>query len=108
MTMKLRQGQLFVLLALLTLLFAACGTKPEEKAPKLSVEDFFKNPAKFSWRISPDGEYASYLSPYKGHTNVFVQKISDTAGIPVTNDTTRNIYQYQWKGNKIIYLQDIG
>jgi dipeptidyl aminopeptidase/acylaminoacyl peptidase len=108
MTIKLRQRQLFVLLALLTLLFAACSTKPEEKAPKLAVEDFFKNPEKFSWRISPDGEYASYLSPYKGHTNVFVQKITDTAGTPVTNDTARNIYQYQWKGNKIIYLQDIG
>ncbi len=106
--MKLRQRQLFVLLALLPLLFAACGTKPEEKAPKIAVEDFFKNPEKFSWRISPDGEYASYLSPYNGHTNVFVQKIADSVGIPVTNDSVRNIYQYQWKGNRIVYLQDIG
>lgn len=102
------QKQLFVLLAAITLLFAACGTKPEEKAPRLAVEDFFKNPEKFSWRISPDGEYASYLSPHNGHTNVFVQKITDSVGIPVTNDTVRNIYQYQWKGNRIVYLQDIG
>ncbi|MGB5005935.1 MAG: S9 family peptidase, partial [Ferruginibacter sp.] len=28
--------------------------------------------------------------------------------IPVTNDTVRNIYRYQWKGNRIIYLQDVG
>ena len=106
--MKLRQRQLFVLLALLPLLFSACGTKPEEKAPKITVEDFFKNPEKFSWRISPDGQYASYLSPHNGHTNVFVQKISDSVGIPVTNDTARNIFQYQWKGDHIIYLQDVG
>ena len=106
--MKLRQRQLFVLLALLPLLFAACGTKPEEKAPKIAVEDFFKNPEKFSWRISPDGEYISYLSPHNGHTNVFVRKISDSTAIPVTNDTVRNIYRYQWKGNRIIYLQDVG
>ena len=106
--MKLRQRQLFVLLALLTLLFAACGTKPEEKAPKIAVEDFFKNPEKFSWRISPDGEYISYLSPHNGHTNVFVRKISDSTAVPVTNDTVRNIYRYQWKGNRIIYLQDVG
>ncbi len=106
--MKLRQKKLFVLLALLPLLFAACGTKPEEKAPKIAVEEFFKNPEKFSWRISPDGEYASYLSPHNGHTNVFVQKITDSVGIPVTNDTVRNIYRYQWKGNRIIYLQDVG
>lgn len=106
--MKLMQKHLFVLLAALPLLFAACGTKPEEKAPKLAVEDFFKNPEKFSWRISPDGEYASYLSPHNGHTNVFVQKITDSVGIPVTNDTVRNIGRYQWKGNRIIYLQDVG
>jgi dipeptidyl aminopeptidase/acylaminoacyl peptidase len=96
------------LLVALPLLFVTCGTKPEEKAPKIAVEDFFKNPEKFSWRISPDGEYASYLSPHNGHTNVFVQKISDSVGIPVTNDTARNIFQYQWKGNRIIYLQDVG
>ena len=106
--MKLMQKQLFVLLAALPFIFAACGTKPEEKAPKIAVEDFFKNPEKFSWRISPDGEYASYLSPHNGHTNVFVQKISDSLGIPVTNDTVRNIYRYQWKGNRIVYLQDVG
>ncbi|MBK7307320.1 MAG: S9 family peptidase [Chitinophagaceae bacterium] len=106
--MKLRRRQLFVLLALLALLFSACGTRPEEKAPKIAVEEFFKNPEKFSWRISPDGEYASYLSPHNGHTNVFVQKISDSVGVPVTNDTVRNIYRYQWKGNRIVYLQDVG
>ncbi|MEP7238121.1 MAG: S9 family peptidase [Ferruginibacter sp.] len=106
--MKLRRKQFFVLLALLALLFSACGTRPEEKAPKIAVEEFFKNPEKFSWRISPDGEYASYLSPHKGHTNVFVQKISDSVGVPVTNDTVRNIYRYQWKGNRIVYLQDVG
>ena len=33
---KLMQQQLFVLLVALPLLFAACGTKPEEKAPTLS------------------------------------------------------------------------
>jgi dipeptidyl aminopeptidase/acylaminoacyl peptidase len=106
--MKLLHKPLFVLLAAMPLLFAACGTKPEEKAPKIAVEDFFKNPEKFSWRISPDGEYISYLSPHNGHTNVFVRKISDTVAIPVTNDTVRNVYRYQWKGNRIVYLQDVG
>ena len=102
------QKQLFVLVVIIPFLFTACGTKPEEKAPKIAVEDFFKNPEKFSWRISPDGEYISYLSPHNGHTNVFVQKISDSIAIPITNDTVRNVYRYQWKGNRIIYLQDVG
>lgn len=106
--MKVLHKPLFVLLAAVALLFAACGNKPEEKAPKIAVEDFFRNPEKFSWRISPDGEYISYLSPHNGHTNVFVRKIADSVAIPVTNDTVRNVYRYQWKGSRIIYLQDIG
>ena len=108
--MKIFQKQILWVLPVLIFTIAACTSKTEkeEKAPKIAVEDFFKNPEKFSWRISPDGEYISYLSPYNGHTNVFVRKISDSTAIPVTNDTVRNIYRYQWKGNRIIYLQDVG
>ena len=106
--MKLFQKQFFALMVFVPLLFVGCGTKPEEKAPRIAVEDFFKNPEKFSWRISPDGEYISYLSPHNGHTNVFVRKIADSTAVAVTNDTVRNIYRYQWKGNRIIYLQDVG
>ncbi|MEI9944352.1 MAG: hypothetical protein WDN26_09020 [Chitinophagaceae bacterium] len=102
--------KLIAIIAFAMLLLSACKSKDatEEKPPLIAVEDFFKNPEKFSWRISPDGEYISYLSPYKGHTNVFVRKISDTVAVPVTNDTARNIYNYQWKENRILYLQDVG
>jgi hypothetical protein len=107
--MKLFQKQTLWVASALVFMLAACTSKTvEEKAPKIAVEDFFKNPEKFSWRISPDGEYISYLSPHNGHTNVFVRKISDSVAIPVTNDTVRNVYRYQWKGNRIIYLQDVG
>lgn len=90
-------------------LFAACktGTK-EEKPPVIPVENFFRNPENFGWQISPDGVYISYLSPHKGHTNVFVRKISDSTGMPVTHDSVRNVYDYRWKGNRILYLQDVG
>ena len=109
--MKFFQKQLMAA-AVIIFSLSACNNKTdaeaESKPPVIAVEDFFKNPEKFSWQISPDGEYISYLSPHNGHTNVFVRKISDSIGIPVTNDTVRNIYQYQWKGNRILYLQDIG
>lgn len=96
--------------ALLLLAITACNSKSdlEPKPPLVPLEDFFKNSDKSGWQISPDGEYVSYRSPYKGHTNVFVRKITDTVGIPVTFDTVRNIYDYQWKGNRILYLQDVG
>jgi len=44
-------------------LLAACG-QPEKKAevkleppPTIPMEDFFKNPEKSGFRISPDGQY---------------------------------------------------
>lgn len=108
--MKRFQHHLLIGAALGILLLAACKTKEktEEKPPVIPVETFFKNPENFGWQISPDGEYISYLSPYKGHTNVFVRKITDSTGIPVTSDSVRNIYNYSWKGDRILYLQDVG
>ena len=107
--MKFFQKQLMAA-AVIIFSLSACNNKTEMEAkpPVIAVEEFFKNPEKFGWNISPDGEYISYLSPHNGHTNVFVRKISDSVAIPVTNDTVRNIYNYQWKGNRILYLQDIG
>ncbi len=110
--MKFYSRQLPAFAAILLLFAFGCSTKSdklkEEKPPIIAVEEFFKNPEKFGWQVSPDGEYISYLSPHKGHTNVFVRKITDSTGTPVTSDTARNIYEYQWKGNRIIYLQDLG
>lgn len=107
--MKLFQKTMLVLSAFVFLLTAACNTKAkEEKPPVIPVENFFKNPENFGWQLSPDGAYISYLSPHMGHTNVFVRKITDTTGVPVTHDSTRNVYDYRWKGSRILYLQDVG
>lgn len=108
--MKIILKQLLWLLSVLLITVTACNSKTdkEEKPPLIAVEDFFKNADKTGWQISPDGEYISYRSSHLGHMNVFVRKISDSVGIPVTFDSVRNISQYQWKGNRILYLQDIG
>ena len=108
--MKFFQKQLLTIASFSILLLAGCKSKTtnEEKAPLVPLEDFFKNADKSGWQISPDGESISYLSPHMGHTNVFVRKITDSVGTPVTHDSVRNIYNYQWKGNRILYLQDVG
>ena len=108
--MKFFQKQLLTIASFSILLLAGCKSKTtnEEKAPLVPLEDFFKNADKSGWQISPDGESISYLSPHMGHTNVFVRKITDSVGTPVTHDSVRNIYNYQWKGNRILYLQDEG
>src|SRR5450432_3902199 len=105
---NLQKKVLWAASVLIVIITAYAYKTTEAKTAKIPVEDFFRNPEKFGWRISPDGDYISYLSPHNGHTNVFVRKISESTGIPVTNDTVRNVYNYEWKGNRILYLQDIG
>ena len=85
--------------------------KQEEKespAPLLDMKTFFRNGNKTSVLMSPDGNYFSYRADYKGKMNVFVQRFTDTVGTRVTNDTLRSIDSYFWKGDRIVYSQDMG
>ena len=88
--------------------FAAWQPKPE-KAPKIAMEDFFRNPEKTAFRLSPNGEYFSYLAPYEKRLNVFVQKVGADSAVRVTSETARDIAGYLWKGNnRILFLKDNG
>jgi len=104
----MRKIMLLMLPVALVLMFAGCKPKLAEKAPLIDMKDFFKNGEKSSFRISPDGQYYSYRADFKGKMNVFVQKVSDTNAVRVTNDTARSIGIYFWKGARIVYMQDIG
>jgi hypothetical protein len=101
-----------LLFSLASLLFiAGCTPSSKEKetvAPLIDMKLFFKNGEKSSFLISPDGNYYSYRADYKGMMNIFVQKVGDSSTVRITNDTLRSIRQYFWKGNRIIYLQDVG
>ncbi len=76
---------------------------------KIPLRDFFKNPEKTGFQISPDGKYISFLSPWEDRLNVFVQKLGDKEAIRVTSAKERDIAGYFWKGNdRIVFLQDSG
>ncbi|MCX7767946.1 MAG: S9 family peptidase [Flavobacteriales bacterium] len=78
-------------------------------APEIALEDFFRNPEKAAFRVSPDGRFISFLAPWKSRLNIFVQEIG-SAEEPrrITADTVRDIRSYFWKDDRILYLQDIG
>lgn len=78
------------------------------KPPIIEVKDFFKNPDKAGFQISPDGNYISYRAPWNKRMNVFVQKMGGGEAVRVTADTTRDIPGYFWKGDHILYMQDAG
>ena len=106
----------FFLMSILAFgLFSCSSTEPNQiknkivKAKKIPLEDFFKNPEKSSYQISPNGNYYSYMAPYKNRMNIFVQKIGDTSALQLTHETDRDISGYFWPNDEqIMFLKDAG
>ena len=106
---KISQILLFIVLGIV---ITPCGCKNKEvilPAKQYTVEDFFKNPEKVSFTLSPDGKYYAYMGPYKKMLNIFVQEFGKENVTQLTYDTTRSIYGFVWGNNRrILYLKDTG
>ncbi len=88
--------------------FTTCKPK-EERAPVIPMEDFFRDPVKAGYRISPNGRMVIFRAPHMGRMNVFVQSLGDTSAMPVTNETDRSIYNAFWESDdRIIFTKDLG
>ncbi len=80
-----------------------------QKPPVIPLEDFFKNPEKSSFNLSPDGKYISYMAPYESRMNIFVQKVGSQKALRITSETDRDIAGYFWANNsRILFLKDNG
>ncbi|OQX73658.1 MAG: S9 family peptidase [Bacteroidetes bacterium 4484_276] len=76
---------------------------------QIPLEDFFKNPEKTSYQISPDGKYFSYMAPYESRMNIFVQKVGKDKATRLTSETDRDIAGYYWANpGRLLYLKDDG
>ena len=76
---------------------------------KYSVEDFFRNPDKSRYQLSPDGTHFSFMGPYERRQNVFIQKIGDDKAMRITSETERDIAGYFWANdNRILFIKDSG
>src|SRR5271163_1394289 len=61
-------------------------------------------------QISPDGQYLSFLKPYKGTRNIWVKKADEpfSAARPVSAEATRPVRNYFWSRDSkyVLYVQD--
>jgi dipeptidyl aminopeptidase/acylaminoacyl peptidase len=105
--MKMR---LLFILAGFVLTFLAVSCAPKEKMPRIiPMEDFFKNPEKAAFTISPDGEHLAFLQPWESRLNVHVQKVGENTAVRITDATERDITGYFWASDeRIAYVQDKG
>ena len=99
--------KVFKTLVLLLLLLELVIMNQALAAPQIPLRDFFKNPERAAFQISPDGNYLSFMQPYQNRMNVFVQKRGTDRVVKITNETERDISGYFWKSNhQIIYSKD--
>jgi len=69
----------------------------------------FANPDRAAVRLSPDGEFLTWLAPLDGVLNLWIAPRTNLdAARPLTRDTGRGIRIYHWThtGEHLLYLQD--
>jgi dipeptidyl aminopeptidase/acylaminoacyl peptidase len=77
--------------------------------PLIPMKDFFRNPVKVAYSLSPNGQYLAFMQPWESRLNVFVEKIGSGQATRVTSAKERDIAGYAWKGdNRLVYIQDTG
>ncbi|HEX8749077.1 MAG TPA: S9 family peptidase [Pyrinomonadaceae bacterium] len=101
-------GSLAFLLASSTPARAQSGSMP----PLIDRQLFFGDPEISGAQISPDGQFISFIRPFKGTRNIWVKRASEpfSAARPITNDTKRPIpnYFWSWDSRYILFTQDQG
>ena len=108
-------SNIFCLIILTFSLFSCINDNTKQKANEMVIakqiplENFFKNPEKSSYQISPDGSFYSFMAPYKNRMNIFIQKIGDSSATQLTFEEARDIAGYFWPNNEqIVFLKDEG
>ena len=106
-------SNIFSLIILTFSLFSCVNENAKQKtnemviAKQIPLENFFKNPEKSSYQISPDGSFYSFMAPYKNRMNIFIQKIGDSSANQLTFEEARDIAGYFWPNNEqIVFLKD--
>lgn len=93
-------------LCIVSLSIVACS-QPEKQPKQIPVADFFKDPEKSAFRVSPDGKYVSFLQPYKNRLNIFIEELANKKITQLTADTIQGIYNCFWgNNNQLLFLRD--
>ncbi len=76
---------------------------------KIPLRDFFKNPVKTRFTLSPNGKFLAWLAPFKQRMNIHVQEIGSSEIKRITEVEDRDISGYFWvNNNRILYARDFG
>ena len=81
-------------------------------APEIPLKDFFRYSDKTSFKLSPKGNFISYMKPWEDGErmmNVYIKDIKTEKEVRITSANERSIYGYFWLNeDRIAYIQDKG
>ena len=101
---KMKKISIFCLLNI----FIGCS-QMDKKVPLIPMEDFFRNPEKSSFQISPDGNHIAFMKPWESRMNVFVMNMINKDEKRLTSSKDRSIYGFAWLSNdRIGFIKDDG
>src|SRR5215831_16644428 len=84
--------------------------KPAGPAPIIDRDLFFGDPEIAGAQISPDGNYISFLKPWKDTRNIYVKAVDEpfSAARLLTTETKRPVPGYFWSRDSkyILYVKD--
>jgi dipeptidyl aminopeptidase/acylaminoacyl peptidase len=102
----------YISIVAMTALLFSCQPSNKTNMTKtriIPLRDFFRNPDKAAYKISPDGAYFSFMAPVNKRMNVFIQKAGSDKAVQITHETERDVSGYFWANNKrILFLKDSG
>jgi dipeptidyl aminopeptidase/acylaminoacyl peptidase len=110
----LASGLLLALVAAPSLPLAAGA--PAATVKRYDVREFFGNPDKTGFQISPDGKTICFMAPFERRRNLFTVPVPADGSAPdfakakrLTSETARDIAGYFWKGDgHILFVKDFG
>jgi dipeptidyl aminopeptidase/acylaminoacyl peptidase len=101
-----------IALLLVSVLIVFVGLATAQQAPIIDRELFFGDPEISGAQISPNGQYISFVKPFKNVRNIWVKSRTEAfeKARPLTADTTRPVSSYFWSRDSkcILYVQDKG
>ncbi len=75
----------------------------------IPMEDFFRNPERTRYQLSPDGNFLAYMAPWKSRLNIYTCNLETNETFQVTMEEERNVSGYFWgSSNRIVFLKDKG
>ncbi len=94
------------------ILLAVAAPVLAQQAPLVDRELFFGDPEISGGQISPDGQFITFVKPYRGVRNIWVKRVDaafDDAR-PLTADTSRPVAGYFWTHDAryVLFVQDRG